>query len=179
MHVLVTAASRTGATLEIAEAIAARLRDHGFAVTVAAPDGIGDVGPYNAVVVGSAVYRGRWLVGASDFVTRHRDALGRRPVWLFSSGPVGEPTGRLARAMAADPVDLPPLLAQTRARDHRLFPGKLVRPDLSWSQRFMLRLVPQLEGDWRDWGAVEAWADEIAAALAHADWFDRLGERSG
>lgn len=177
MHVLVTVASRAGATLEIAEAIAARLRHHGFDVTVATPDGVADLGPYGGVIVGSAVYRGRWLAGATDFVTRHRHVLGQRPVWLFSSGPVGDPMGRLGRAMAVDPVDLPALLEQANARDHRRFPGKLARVDLSWSQRIMLRLVPGLEGDWRDWGAVEAWADEIATALAHTDWFDRLGDR--
>jgi menaquinone-dependent protoporphyrinogen oxidase len=179
VNVLVTAASRAGATLEIAEAVAARLRHHGFAVTVAAPDGVADIRPYGGVIVGSAVYRGRWLAGARDFVTRHRAALGQRPVWLFSSGPVGDPKSRLGRAMAVDPIDLPALLEQTNARDHRRFPGKLARADLGWSQRIVLRLVPRLEGDRRDWSAVEAWADEIAAALAHTDWFERMGERSG
>ena len=47
---------------------------------------------------------GHWLDDARDMATRPRDALRARPVWLLSSGPVGEPTGKLAKLMGQDPV---------------------------------------------------------------------------
>jgi menaquinone-dependent protoporphyrinogen oxidase len=178
MNVLVTAASREGSTLDIAEAIAARLREQGFEVTVAAPDSVAELHPYDVVIIGSAVYAGRWLDGARDFVVRHRRELAQRPVWLFSSGPVGPPGSRLARAVAAAPADLAPILEATAARGHQVFGGKVGRGRVPPSRRLLLRLVPQLAGDWRDWGAIEAWADEIATALARTEWFKRLDRES-
>jgi menaquinone-dependent protoporphyrinogen oxidase len=178
MNVLVTAATRTGATIEIAEAIAGVLRADGMRVTVAGPDAVDDVEGYDAVVLGSAVYSGRWLEPARMFVNRFEDALAERPVWLFSSGPVGDPSSAVVRMMVADPVELPELLERTKARGHKLFAGKLARNSLPFGRRLAMRLLSSREGDWRDWPAIEEWATAIATELARAEWFRRLDERS-
>jgi menaquinone-dependent protoporphyrinogen oxidase len=89
-------------------------------------------GRYEAVVLGSAVYTGRWLQPAKELVQRFGGALAGRPVWLFSSGPVGDPSRKLVQRMGADPVDLPDILERTQARDHRIFAGKLQRTNLSF-----------------------------------------------
>jgi menaquinone-dependent protoporphyrinogen IX oxidase len=89
MKVLVTAASTHGATAEIAQAIAQTLTEQGLAVTVLPPAEVTSVEEYDAVVIGSAVYVGHWLDAAKDLVNRCHDGLVTRPVWLFSSGPVG------------------------------------------------------------------------------------------
>jgi menaquinone-dependent protoporphyrinogen oxidase len=86
MKVLVSAASRHGATSEIAEEIGKALR-----VDVRPAEQVSSVEDYEAVVLGSAVYAGRWLQPARELAERHAGALSERPVWLFSSGPVGEP----------------------------------------------------------------------------------------
>ena len=55
------------------------------------------------------------------------------------------------------------------ARDHRVFAGALDRDkvegsDLSRLERAITRrFIP--EGDWRDWDAIDRWADEIASSL--------------
>lgn len=49
------------------------------------------VGGYDAVVLGSAVYVGRWLEPARELVDAHAEELAARPTWLFSSGPIGDP----------------------------------------------------------------------------------------
>jgi menaquinone-dependent protoporphyrinogen oxidase len=67
------------------------------------------------VVLGSAVYAGHWLKPARDLVARCGPALAARPVWLFSSGPVGDPP-----KPEEDPVDVAEVLAATSAREHRL-----------------------------------------------------------
>jgi menaquinone-dependent protoporphyrinogen oxidase len=41
------------------------------------------------VVLGSAVYVGRWLEAGACFVEEQADELAARPVWLFSSGRPG------------------------------------------------------------------------------------------
>jgi len=166
MNVLVTAASQQGATRGIAEAIGRELRLRGLDVTVAAPEEIDDVEDYDAFVIGSAMYVGHWLETAEDFVRRFAPTLSQRPVWLFSSGPVGDPTRKLVQKMTADPVELPDLLALTAAREHRILAGKLTGKGLPRTQRVPLLIFRGIEGDWRDWAAIEQWAYEIATSLA-------------
>ncbi len=164
MRVLVSAASRHGSTAEIAAAIGDELRARGLDVTVLAPEFVGNVREFDAVVLGSAVYTGHWLDPASEFVARSEAALSSRPVWLFSSGPVGDPSRKLVEKMGGDPVELPELRERTRAREHRVFPGKLDGSKLSLPQRLACMLF-RFGGDFRDWPAIRRWAAEIAAGL--------------
>ena len=165
MKVLVTAASMHGATAEIAQAIGRALSEQGLTVTVLPPQDVASVEEYDAVVVGSAVYVGHWLDAAKDLVNRCRDTLVTRPVWLFSSGPVGDPAGKLARAMDTDPADVVSIRVATGARDHQMFSGRLDRKLLTRPQRVSLLVFRGLEGDFRDWAAVRQWADGIAQQL--------------
>jgi hypothetical protein len=68
--------------------------------------------------------------------------------------------------MGADPVDLPALLARTKACEHRMFSGKLVKEHVSRSHRISLAIFRGFEGDWRDWAEIQQWASAIADALA-------------
>jgi menaquinone-dependent protoporphyrinogen oxidase len=165
MNVLVTAASQQGATYGIAEAIGRTLRSRGLETTVAAPEAVADTGSFDAFVIGSAVYMGHWLDEASEFLRRLAPTLDERPTWLFSSGPVGDPRRLLVKKMAVDPLELPELRTLTAARDHQLFAGKLTGHDHTLARRFSLLLLRGVEGGWRDWSAIEAWAREIAQAL--------------
>jgi menaquinone-dependent protoporphyrinogen oxidase len=167
-RVLVSAASRHGATAEIAQAIGQALSEQGLTVAVIPPGDVRSVDGYDAVIIGSAVYMGHWLDPAKDFVNRFGDALTGRPVWLFSSGPVGKPSSKLAQSMDQDPVDLPGIVDATRARDHRRFAGRLDRKHLSLPQRAPLLVFRGLDGDFRDWAGIRQWADGIARQLALA-----------
>jgi menaquinone-dependent protoporphyrinogen oxidase len=132
VKVLVTAASKHEATAQIARSIAEVLVEQGLATTVLAPDAVDSIEGYDAVVLGSAVYSGRWLDPAKELVARFRDALAARPVWLFSSGPVGDPSRKLVQQMGVDPPDIGEILAATKARGHRMFAGKLPARTLAW-----------------------------------------------
>jgi menaquinone-dependent protoporphyrinogen oxidase len=165
MRVLGTAASKHGATGEIADATGKVFAEHGFDTEVIPPAEVGSVADYDAVVLGSAVYMGHWLEPAKALVRRSRDTLAARPVWLFSSGPVGDPSRRLVQQIRADPVDLGEIVDATRARDHRMFTGKLDRRNLRLPQRAALTVVRGLEGDFCDWIEIEQWAAGIAEAL--------------
>lgn len=167
-RVLVTAASKYRATAGIANAIAETLTEHGLTVTVLAPEAVDSIEGYDAVVLGSAVYTGHWLDPAKDLVARFRHALAARPVWLFSSGPVGDPSRKLVQQMGVDPVDVGDILTATKARGHRMFAGKLDRKNLGFAQRAALLAFRGLEGDFRDWGEIRGWAEGIARDLAHA-----------
>jgi menaquinone-dependent protoporphyrinogen oxidase len=120
------------------------------------------------VVIGSALYTGHWLDPAVEFIERNCDALARRPVWLFSSGPVGDPAGRLAGATRRDPVEIAPIEAVLGARGHRIFAGRLDAKGLSRGQRASLLVFRGLEGDFRDWEEIRQWARMIADELSGA-----------
>jgi menaquinone-dependent protoporphyrinogen oxidase len=160
MNILVTAASRHGGTNEIAEAIGAALREAGVNAEVRRPGEVESVERYDAVVLGSAVYVGRWLDEAKTFAQRHADALRRRPVWLFSSGPLGDPP-----KPEEESVEAGPLVEMTGARDHRTFPGELARERLGLGERAIVKMVRAPYGDFRDWVAIRTFADRIATEL--------------
>jgi menaquinone-dependent protoporphyrinogen oxidase len=160
MHVLITAASRHGSTWEIAEAIGETLTEAGITATVITPELVGEVADYDAVILGSAVYAGRWLDPARRFVESAALDLARRPVWLFSSGPIGDPPKPVG-----DPADAAPIIERTGAREHRVFAGRLVKSELNLAERAIAAVVKAPEGDFRDWDEIRSWAAEIAAAL--------------
>lgn len=159
-HVLVASASRHGATDEIAAAIGEALRRAGLRATVSSPDRVATLDGCDAVVLGSAVYVGRWLEPARRFIELHRQALAARPVWLFSSGPIGDPP-----KPQEEPAEIGVLLAATGARAHRVFPGKLDRRVLGVGEKLVASAVRAPEGDYRPWPEIDAWAVAIARAL--------------
>ena len=162
MRVLVTAASRHGATHEIADAIAAGLKRRGVDAEVRHTEDLASLDGYDAYVIGSAVYVGRWLEPARELVEGNAAALAARPVWLFSSGPLGPPD---ALKPEGDPVDVAGLVAAVGAEDHRVFAGRLDRGLLSFGEKAVVVAVRAPEGDFRDWEAIDAFAAEIAAGL--------------
>jgi menaquinone-dependent protoporphyrinogen oxidase len=174
MSVLVAYASRHGATAGIAERIAARLKSHDLQAEAVAIRDVRHPEAYEAIVIGSAVYMFHWLKDASGFIRRHRTLLESRPVWLFSSGPIGpdvpDKEGHMPREVA-DSRDLPRLAAEVKARDQRVFFGAFdpaARP-IGLVERLTMAMPAARAafpaGDFRNWPEIDAWADEIAAEL--------------
>lgn len=165
MTVLVAAASRHGATFEIAERIGSDLAERGVEVEVKRLEDVSGLDRYDAVVLGSAVYFGNWVKGARRFVEAHAGELAERPTWLFASGSVtgDPPVGDDPNAMRASVVEK--LVASTHAREHKLFAGKLDSSTLTLPERLPIRAAKAREGDWRDWEQVDQWAAEIAREL--------------
>jgi menaquinone-dependent protoporphyrinogen oxidase len=160
MRVLVVAASKHGSTAEIATALGESLARRGITAVVNDVADVSDFEGFDAVVLGSAVYAGRWQKAARELVELHDEALAARPVWLFSSGPVGEPL-----RPTEDPVDVATIASAIGARGHRVFPGKLDKSKLSLGEKALVMSLRVPEGDYRNWDEVAAWAGEIADAL--------------
>jgi menaquinone-dependent protoporphyrinogen oxidase len=160
MRVLIAVASKHDATAEIGEAIGRHLRSAGLEVEVRPADDVGAVAAYDAVVIGSGVYMGKWLPAATKLIDRFQIDLRERPVWLFCSGPTGE----LAEA-PADPACLAELEGLVNPVSHRTFGGRLEREKLGFGERLVVGMVKAPMGDFRDWEAVEGWSREIVGEL--------------
>jgi len=162
MKVLVTAASKHGSTAEIARVIATVLRKADIETEVIAPEAVSSLTGYDAVVVGSAVYAGHWLGPAREFVLRYELELADLPVFLFSSGPIGDPP-----RPAQDPTDMIELDEATGAVDHQVFAGRVTRSQLNAFER-LVTMVVHADGDFRPWDDIADWANEIARFLKGA-----------
>jgi menaquinone-dependent protoporphyrinogen oxidase len=161
MNVLVAYASKHGSTAEIAEAIASALRDCGLAVDCVEAGDEKSLDGYGAVILGSAVYMKRWRGEARHFLHKHRKELAELPFWVFSSGPVGEPTG--AADAWAEPKHTIEKAEELGVRDHLVFGGKV--PDEGFMGRKMAEDTPPKYQDRRDWGEIREWAESVAADL--------------
>lgn len=161
-RILVAYATKHGSTAEIATAIGEEIRSAGYDVDVLnARDlaGARALEPYDAVVLGSALYAAHWQRDANRFVRRHVAGLGARPVWLFSSGPLDH------SAEFGDIPMTPPVAAEVApigARGHRTFGGRLLATTPGIDPAV---LRTHRQGDFRDWTAIRAWGRAIAAEL--------------
>jgi menaquinone-dependent protoporphyrinogen oxidase len=174
MKVVVAYASRHGATAGIAERIAAGLNGAGLEAEARTVSEYFDAALYDAFVIGGATYMAHVMKDVTAFVKTHQALLSGRPVWLFSSGPLG--TDRVDAEghdvlESARPKEFEKLSSLVHAQGERVFFGAWdpEAPPVGVAERLM-KLAPAAKdalpaGDFRDWDAVDAWTSEIAAAL--------------
>jgi menaquinone-dependent protoporphyrinogen oxidase len=160
MKALITTASKHGSTAEIGAAIAETLLEHGIETDVVGPEAVSSLQGYDMAVLGSAVYAGHWLKSMRELAERLAEELVARPVWLFSSGPIGDPP-----KPDEDPVDVAAVKETTGARGHAVFAGKIDRSRLGFGERAIVSALKVPEGDFRDWEEIRRWATGIAQEL--------------
>jgi menaquinone-dependent protoporphyrinogen oxidase len=158
--ILIAYATKHGSTREVADSLAAALREHDLDVATLPAAHVDDLSPYDGVVVGGSLYTGRWHPDALDFLKRHRGVLETVPVAVFAMGPrtmetrdVAQSRAQLDRALAKVPGVDP--FAVT------IFGGVLDPRKL----RFPFNRMPA--SDARDWDAVHAWAADVAQGLTY------------
>jgi menaquinone-dependent protoporphyrinogen oxidase len=158
-RMLVAYGTKHGSTIEVAEAIAAALRDCGDEVDVGPAADVRVLDGYCAVVLGGALYMGRYHPDAVHFLKRHRRALEEIPFAVFAMGPktlaeaeVAASRGQLDRALATVPELAPAAVAIFGGV---VDPGKL---------RFPFKRMAA--SDARDWDAIAAWGRAFAALFA-------------
>jgi len=146
--VLVAYATKNGSTAEVADAIADVLRQGGHTVTVAPAGNVRRrVDDFDLVVLGGALYSGRWHSRAHRFLRRHRGELDGPAVAIFGMGPRNDTAdawqrsrAQLDRALGKRPWLHPVAVTVFGGVDP---PKKRERRDL------------------RDWAAITEWAHAL------------------
>jgi menaquinone-dependent protoporphyrinogen oxidase len=164
-RVLVAYASKHGMTAEIAGKIGDTLRQSGLQVEVLPVKSVKDLALYKAVVLGSAVYIAMWRKEIVKFLKDNESQLSERPVWVFSSGPMGE--GDPAKLLHGwrFPEAQRSLIERIKPRDIAVFHGAIDIKKMNLLEKWVLKNVKAPTGDFRDWEAIRKWAADIADAL--------------
>ncbi len=165
--ILVAYATRYGSTQEVAEAVAAALRERGLTVDIGSMRQVRTLDQYRVVVLGAPLYMFHWHKDALRFLAQHHVALAQRPVAIFALGPLHaeekefqEVRGQLEKELAKFPWLRPAAIA--------IFGGKFDPQKLT----FPYNLVPGLKNmpvsDVRDWTAIRTWASDLVAQFQPA-----------
>lgn len=152
--------SRHGSTQEIGEVISEVLVAEGHEVVMQDPDEFTSTVAYDAVILGSAIYYGRWMPAVRELVERHAGSLAATPLWVFWSGPLG------SKGVPRGSVEgMDELLDRLQPRGFREFDGRLDRGDLGLRERAIVSLVSADDGDYRDFDEIREWAGHISRNL--------------
>ncbi len=162
---LVTYASKYGATKEIAQKIGDVLCQAGLQAEILPVERVRDVTPYQAVILGSAVYVGKWMKSACEFMKKHEVSLSQRPVWLFSSGPTGQGDAIALLDGWQLPADQKPLIDHIQPRGIAVFHGNIDPRRVNLIEKTAVQALKKPFGDFRDWDAITSWAESVAQAL--------------
>jgi menaquinone-dependent protoporphyrinogen oxidase len=165
--ILVAYASKRGSTGGVAEAIAANLSVNGTVVEVSLIENVKDVSSYDAVVVGSAIRKGQWLSEAVEFVETNRSALNQVPTAFFTVCMTladNETEAGYDRVMGF----IDPVLQIHQPDSIGLFAGKMDYSQLSFFERTIVKALKVPEGDFRNWDAINGWAESVQPILARA-----------
>jgi len=164
-RILVAYASKHGASAEIARKIGEVLTQGGLKVNVLPVDKVTDPTPFDAVVLGSAVYTGSWCDEAVKFLEDYKVLLTKIPVWLFSSGPMGEGDPATLVQGWHFPRAQQPIADRIHARDIALFHGAIDMEKLNFAEKQIVKEFKPFVGDFRDWDAITKWAVSIVVSL--------------
>jgi menaquinone-dependent protoporphyrinogen oxidase len=164
VSVLVGYATRYGSTQEVAEAVAATLREQGLAVDIQSMRQVRTLDQYHAIVLGAPLYMFHWHKDALHFLARHREALTARPVAVFALGPfhADEKEYQAVREQLDKELAKFPWLTP---RAIAIFGGKFDPQKLTFPHNLVPALKNMPASDVRDWTAIRAWASDLAATL--------------
>ena len=162
--VLVGYATRYGSTQEVAEAVAATLRECGLAVDIQPVREVRALAGYSAVVLGAPLFMFRWHKDALRFLSQHRKALIERSVAVFALGPTHDPYDEKEWQDSRDQLDKAlskfPWLSPVALE---MFGGKYDPAKLRFPINWLAGKEPA--SDLRDWTAIRAWAADLKPIL--------------
>ncbi|HET9908217.1 MAG TPA: flavodoxin domain-containing protein [Anaerolineales bacterium] len=162
-RILVTYATRTSSTAEVANAVSEVLRTRGYSVDVKSVKAKPSLEGYHGVILGSAIRMGTWLPEMLAFIRSNQTQLNRIPTAIFTVHILNTGSDDTSRA-ARDTYTIP-VRQLINPVDEAFFAGSIDLTKLSFVDRVLTRLMvgdasPKI-GDFREWDRVHAWAKEV------------------
>jgi len=164
MKTLVVYGTKSGCTTGIAKRLGETIARSGSQVDVRSAQEAADPSGYDAVVVGSGVRAGQWHQPVKSWVEANAASLKTMPVAFFTCGlmiteeskaeEVSGYTDALLAATGIEPVDI------------ALFAGWNEPKSFGFAERTIMKLMKAPQGDFRDWDAIDAWAEKVAPSLS-------------
>jgi menaquinone-dependent protoporphyrinogen oxidase len=166
-RVLVAYATRFGSTHEVASAIVHELNAAGLQAQSAEAGSALNPEGFDAFVIGSPMYGGKWMSEAAMFTAIMAERIGSKPVALFSMGTlrVNSPdTGHAEHAAFVERINS--VASGLNVISDSDFTGYFERANLPWYLRIIDRFVPNTQGDHRDWNAIKSWARSLVPVFS-------------
>lgn len=161
-RVLVAYATRFGSTREVASAIVRELNTAGFQAQAAEVSGALVPEDYDAFVIGSPIYGGKWVSAAGIFAAAMADRIGDKPVAFFSVGTLVLKNAEIGfaehQSFIDDLVEFAPTLNVVASS---VFAGYFDRANLPWYLRIIDRFAPTPQGDHREWPKIQEWTRSL------------------
>ncbi len=157
--ILVVYASKLGSTGGVAQAIGEELTARRNIVDVKPVRDVQDVSPYDSILLGSAVRRGRWLPEAVDFLEKNIQPLASKSVSYFTVCMTMHQDTPENRARARQITSAARILREPAAES--FFGGRMDYGKISFAEQMILRAMKTPEGDFRDWDDIRAWAEQL------------------
>jgi len=163
-HILVTYATRTRSTNEVADVIGEGLATRGFVVDVKPVKENPSLEGYHGAILGSAIRMGSWLPEMFEFVRKNQAQLNQMPTAIFTMHILN--VGKDKASRAARNAYTTPVRKMITPVDEAFFAGSIDLAKLSFPDRILTRLMvgddsPKV-GDFREWDKVRAWAKEVS-----------------
>ncbi len=183
--ILVTYATNSGSTSEVAKAVMEELQKSGAQVELLPVAQVSDLASYSAVVVGAPMIMG-WHQAALSFLRKNKAALGKIPLAVFVTCMNLTATGETSLQGVPVSVDKnlpkPPKVANRLSFKERysrvsnylrpilrasarkpvsvgVFGGQLNYSRMQWwAMIFVVLILQAPAGDRRNWDAIRAWA---------------------
>lgn len=175
MKILIAYASAHGSTAEIAQFIAKTIQQSPLSYHTVATHEVStltsaDLDAYDVFVLGTPIHGGAVLPEMLGFIRHNRNLLATKPVFFWMACiRVLEPGGLEHALTHYVPVDFSQAI---QAIDITAFPGKLALSEVDGDERWVLSAQydgynhPEgFNGDYRDWGVIQTWAQELSQWL--------------
>jgi menaquinone-dependent protoporphyrinogen oxidase len=167
-RILVAYASKSGTTVDVAQAIGKSLSDQGATVDVKPAKAVTSLEGYRAVVIGSGIRMGQWLPEAVGFVKTHQAKLHQLPIAYFTVHLLHLDDGEESRTIRATFTE--PVRRILAPKTEVFFAGRLAYSKLSLIELMLAKAMKAQEQDLRDWNKIHAWAEGLAPTFGLAAW---------
>ncbi|MBD3347520.1 MAG: flavodoxin [Chitinivibrionales bacterium] len=164
--ILVTYASKSGSTAEIAVAISEALRESGYETDIIHVSKVTDVSSYRGVIIGSGIYMGRWLRSAMKFIRKNKTALQSIPVAFFSVCLLMKEDTEENRKTAEAYFDGPKSIVSPF--ETATFAGALEIERLPILYKIIVKSQKEKSADYRNYDNVKKWAKSVGEKIARS-----------